>query len=208
MDLAITQSMLKEKKDGPTLYSEKSVQNRKLQISKQQQNGFNRINEEQQNNFNHEENDYHKRQIVIQNLIKVANNKLNLYINNENLKKPHPVTIEVYLIFLRVGEIDNVKERFQTDAYFEACWEDDSVDPRTGFDPRQHWEPELFLENAVANLKQDIKYRVERVNGKTKIYECRNIKGVFWERLELWDFPLGNLFFIMVIQIFSNKNVN
>jgi hypothetical protein len=67
------------------------------------------------------------------------------------------------------------------------------VDPNAGFDPRQNWEPGLFLENAVANLKQDIKYRVERKNGRTIVYESRMIKGIFWERLELWDFPLGKL---------------
>ena len=184
MDLVIAQTLSKEKASAPSLQTEKSVVNRKFHIQSSGQ-----VENEQQ--YNHMEDDYHKKQLAVQNLIKSANAKLNLYINNENLKKPYPVTIEVYLIFLRVGEIDNVKERFQTDAFFEACWEDNTIDPKQGFDPRQHWEPELFLENAVANLKQDIKYRVERVGNRTKVYESRMIKGIFWERLELWDFPLG-----------------
>lgn len=219
MDLAITQSLSKEKKDAPGgLYGPDKSQNHLSmhQRTKQQQiqqanlnlKGQQLINSSkpplnssdsnvsspyQQQYFAISDDDYYKRQLAVQSLIRQANNKLNLYINNENIKKPHPVTVEVYLIFLRVGEIDNVKERFQTDAYFEACWEDETVDAKQPFDPRQHWEPELFLENAVANLKQDIKYRVEpprMPGGKTRVFESRNIKGVFWERLELWDFPL------------------
>ncbi len=54
-----------------------------------------------------------------------------------------------------------------------------------------NWDPELFIENSVGNLKQDIKHRVEKREDKTIIVEMRTIKGIFWERLELGDFPLG-----------------
>jgi hypothetical protein len=171
MDLVIAENLTKEKYTQPSLSTEKSVLNRKLLLLKA--NGRSDNNEPQ---YNHIEEDYLKKQLAVQNLIKTANAKLNLYINNENVKKKEPVWVEVYLIFLRVGEIDNVKERFQTDAFFEACWEDETVDPNVNFDPRQNWEPGLFLENAVANLKQDIKYRVERKHGRTVVYESRMIK--------------------------------
>ena len=107
------------------------------------------------------------------------------------MKRPEPVVVEIYLIFLRIGEIDNVKERFQADAYFEASWEDNSVDTKTGFNTTVNWDPELFIENSVGNLKQDIKHRVEKRDDKTIVVEMRTIKGIFWERLELGDFPLG-----------------
>lgn len=139
-----------------------------------------------------------RKEFMIQELIKTANLRLNMFVNQENIKKKEPIAVEVFLIFLRVGEIDNVKERFQADAYFEASWEDDNVvNAETGvFDPHLNWEPELFIENAVGNLKQDVKYRMERSkdgSNRVRIHEMRNIRGIFWERLELWDFPLGML---------------
>ena len=201
MDLVVTQTLTRDKTNGFPLQTEKSFVSRRTNIQTQ---GRSLLGNDLEQQNNQKEIDYHKKQTAVQNLIKTANNKLNLYVNNENIKKANPVTVEVYLIFLRVGEIDNVKERFQTDAFFEACWEDETVDPRQSFDPRQNWEPELFLENAVANLKQDIKYRVERRNGKTKVYESRMIKGIFWERLELWDFPLGKFSDLVVIRFCSS----
>ena len=92
----------------------------------------------------------------------------------------------------------------KADAYLEASWEDNTVDPSIPFDPKSSWEPELNIENAVANMKQEVTYRVEQVNGKMKVYECRTIKATFWERLELWDFPLGK-FFIANNKIFFVK---
>lgn len=144
--------------------------------------------------INYIEDDNRRKEALIRNLIETANMRLNLFVNNENIKKKDPVVVEVFLIFLRVGEIDNVKERFQADAYFEASWEDNTINMETGFDPHQNWEPELFIENAVGNLKQDIKYRVEKNGNSIRVFEMRNIKGIFWERLELWDFPLGKYF--------------
>jgi hypothetical protein len=186
MDLVIAESIMKDKKEGLSLKTEKSVLNRKLIIHKNDDE-----KNAHKNNYDHAEENYQKKVAAVKNLLLQANAKLDLYINNEHITKGESTTVEIFLTYLRVGEIDNVKERFQADAYFEASWVDNSVDPEAPFDPRQQWEPELFLENAVANLKQDIKYRVERVDGVTKIHECRLIKGVFWERLELWDFPLG-----------------
>lgn len=185
MDLVITNSMIKQNQGTHNLYNDKNVFNRnKKVILKPNSAGPRPPNQNED-------------QMAVQGLIKTANDKLNAYVNNEGIKKPDPVIVQVYLIFLRVGEIDNVKERFQADAYFEASWEDNSVDVKTGFDPHIHWDPELFIENAVGNLKQDIKYKVERKDNRTKVIEMRNIKGLFWERLELWDFPLGLLLIIL-----------
>jgi hypothetical protein len=190
MDLAIAQTIIKSSNYGGIL----SYQNEKNSPNKKKTVIFNTNTNHESEDVPDDEVDDSKKQYKLKSLIKLANSKLNFYVNNENIKKPHQVVVEVYLIFLRVGEIDNVKERFQADAYFEACWEDSSVDPNVPFDPRQNWEPELFIENAVGNLKQEIKYKVEKRGNRTLIFEMRTIKGIFWERLELWDFPLGIIY--------------
>jgi len=195
MDLGITQSMIKPNQgfSGNPNYSTNSIKksNKIKTISIQST-----VTKATQKEDETEEIDDLKRQSSdISSLIKVANEKLNLFVNNnESMKRSEPVVVEIYLIFLRIGEIDNVKERFQADAYFEASWEDNTVDPKTGFNPTVNWDPELFIENSVGNLKQDIKHRVEKKDDKTIVVEMRTIKGIFWERLELGDFPLGMFF--------------
>ena len=135
-----------------------------------------------------------KKQQDLNLLVREANDKLNKFINNHNIVKSKPVVVQLHVVILKVGDIDNVNEKFQADAYIEACWEDDSIDSRSTFDPRHHWEPELFIENAVGNLKQDINYKMIRRDGKVFVCEMRMIRGIFWEKLELYDFPLGKDF--------------
>ncbi len=125
-------------------------------------------------------------------LVKQANAKLDKYINNHHLKKKEPVEVSIYMVILKVGDIDNVNEKFQAEAYLEACWEDNDLDGQTIFDPLIHWDPELFCENAVGQLKEEIQYSVKKVNGRTRVCEMRIIRGIFWEKLELNEFPLGN----------------
>ena len=70
-----------------------------------------------------------------------------------------------------------------------ATWEDDTISGNI-FDPVKHWYPDLFIENTIGSLKEEIKYKIIRKNGKTFVCEMRNVKGIFYETLELNDFPL------------------
>lgn len=132
---------------------------------------------------------------TIKNLIKSANAQLNIMINGPTYKREYPTLVQVYIVFLKVGEIDNVKERFQADAYIEAIWEDNTVEPRhmnNNFDPKAYWNPELYIENSLGNLNSKLKYKTEKDDdGTIKVVEMRTIKGSFWEKLELGEFPLG-----------------
>ena len=81
------------------------------------------------------------------------------------------------------------------------------------YDPDEHWSPKLFIENAIGDTKQDIRHKLELVekydatkprktsqkgadnkqpieNFSVNVTETRKIKGVFYERLELNDFPM------------------
>lgn len=192
MDLAIAESILQDQNDESLqLHTEKSFLNRKHYISKEANNQLpGSASSARDAIAEATEENYRKKLAALKKLLVTANNKLDLYINNEHVKRPESTVVELYLIFLRVGEIDNVKERFQVEGYFEASWIDNSVVPNAPFDPQQYWEPELFFENVVTGLKQDIKYRVEKHGDSVRVIECRHFRGVFWERLELWDFPL------------------
>ncbi len=200
MDLGITQSMIKPIQgynNNPNYATDRKSFKKKT-------NSVHSMSKNNQQDLDTDSEERNKQSSDLLSLIKIANAKLNYFVNsNENIKKTEPVVVQIYLIFLRIGEIDNVKERFQCDAYFEASWEDDTVDIKNGFNPAVNWDPELFIENSVGNLKQDIKYRVEKRNDRTKIVEMRTIKGIFWERLELGDFPLGKLILLNKKMLFK-----
>lgn len=108
-----------------------------------------------------------------------------------------------------LGEIDTLNEKYQAHAAIEARWPVD-ISVLTGVlspeDQRRledgksvsllkyaesHWHPQLFIENALGDLKQQLTYTAKRAKKDNRIYVCehRDIKGVFWEKLELNHFP-------------------
>lgn len=54
-----------------------------------------------------------------------------------------------------------------------------------------HWHPQLYIENALGDLKEQIRYSAKRSRDDQHVYVCehRDIKGLFWEKLELDHFP-------------------
>ena len=54
-----------------------------------------------------------------------------------------------------------------------------------------HWHPQLYIENAIGDLKEQIGYSAKRSEEDNQVYvnERREIKGLFWEKLELQHFP-------------------
>ena len=54
-----------------------------------------------------------------------------------------------------------------------------------------HWHPQLYIENALGDLKEQVRYTAKKSKDDQQIYICehRDVKGVFWEKLELHHFP-------------------
>lgn len=54
-----------------------------------------------------------------------------------------------------------------------------------------HWHPHLYIENGLGDLKEQIRYSAKRSKQDNQIYICehRDVKGFFWEKLELQYFP-------------------
>ncbi len=105
MDLGITQSMIKPTQgySGNPNYSSNSIKrSNKIKTLSIQTT----ISKNPQKEDETAEVDEFKRQSSdILSLIKVANEKLNQYVNNnENIKRPEPVVVQIYLIFLRIGK--------------------------------------------------------------------------------------------------------
>lgn len=72
------------------------------------------------------------------------------------------------------------------------------------FDPKKSWLPDLFVANAIGNTKETIKYSIalhnkenssSSINFKNltiRVTELRKLEGIFYERLELYDFPMDS----------------
>ena len=117
----------------------------------------------------------------------------------------------------QLGEIDTLNEKYQADIYFEARWTEQGISLNTlnlttqqkeqlyentlvkitDFDRLINWSPQLFIENAIAQIGgQERWFTVKKVDSglnqpssplfvSLDICEHRRMKGVFWEKLEL-----------------------
>ncbi|OON23027.1 hypothetical protein X801_01065, partial [Opisthorchis viverrini] len=106
------------------------------------------------------------------------------------------VAVEVRVVFLKIGEIDTLKELYYADAFIQAKWREPKLDGRvteelTITELEQYWNPLLFIDNILSETKET-QWLVAQENDAGEVYlvERRRIKGVFLETLELNDFPL------------------
>jgi hypothetical protein len=117
--------------------------------------------------------------------------------------------VYIRLMFLRIGEIDTLNEKYQAQASIEARWpvefnklssdlsSEDQKRLAEGKSislvnyTKSHWHPQLYIENALGDLKELIRYSAKKSKEENEIYVCehRDIKGLFWEKLELQHFP-------------------
>ncbi|UJR07959.1 hypothetical protein I4U23_012238 [Adineta vaga] len=116
-------------------------------------------------------------------------------------------TIQVYvrLVFLRIGEIDTLNEKYQAHASIESRWivsfdQFSSIEQDRLLNGKSlvlekytetHWHPQLYIENGLGDLKEQIKYsaKLNKIDKEIYICEHRIVKGLFWEKLELYHFP-------------------
>ena len=106
--------------------------------------------------------------------------------NNSSCK-----TVFVRIEFLNFGEIDTMNEKFYAEVRIRSRWTH-SGEKIDKFDKDKHWHPKLFIQNALSDKYQEEKnYVVKQMDDDQIIVtEVRSVKGYFWERLELNNFPL------------------
>ncbi|CAH8452912.1 unnamed protein product [Heterobilharzia americana] len=106
------------------------------------------------------------------------------------------VAVEVRVVFLKIGEIDTLKEFYYADAFLQAKWREPRLDGHTAeelsiTELEQYWNPLLYIDNILSETKEtQWLMAVSSENGEVYLMERRRIKGVFLETLELNDFPL------------------
>lgn len=73
-------------------------------------------------------------------------------------RKHMPIEIRVRCIFLRVGEIDTLNERYTSEIFFEASWYTKDLKNGIKYDPQAgHFNPQLFVLNHMGDsLRHDV----------------------------------------------------
>ncbi|CAF2898641.1 unnamed protein product [Rotaria sp. Silwood2] len=104
-----------------------------------------------------------------------------------------PIEVQVRCVFMRVGEIDTLNERYYAEILFEASWEEQKLKglQKKSFDPMVYWTPQLELVNGIGEIHDTITYSVRHDRqGIATVTEHHKLKGTLWERMELQYFPL------------------
>ena len=108
-------------------------------------------------------------------------------------------TVDVFIniSYTKILDIDTINQRFQAEAIIESKWFDPNIksinDP---IDEKKIWKPDLYVENGIKDVKEEVVYRIlqyrtgKREEPKLFICEMRKVTGIFYENLELQDFPL------------------
>lgn len=114
---------------------------------------------------------------------------------HEPIKKDFKVMVECKVIFLKIGEIETLKEQYNAEVYVQAKWREPELDGLSAeklseVDYEYYWNPNLYVENAQSQTKEKVwSTAVLDEVGECYIIERRRMKGVFAETLELNDFP-------------------
>lgn len=112
--------------------------------------------------------------------------------------------VEICVEFFRIGEIDTMNERYNAEFNIEAKWIDFNMAITDKYDMKVHWNPQIFIENALSTV-QTVNYDLEkRADGAILVTERRNIKGLLYT-LFFKDFILKLTF---ILKVRSGKNLN
>ena len=128
----------------------------------------------------------------------------------ENLRGQKRI-VSVAFEFVRIGGIDTLNEKFEAEVNIESTWPvilalSENHDIYDNYNPQKHWNPYLFLENAM-NAVEEISYECFEEKKKFYMKETRKVKGFFWAKMRLnhvnyiflfiINFQIFELFFLL-----------
>ncbi|RUS78579.1 hypothetical protein EGW08_013647, partial [Elysia chlorotica] len=108
-----------------------------------------------------------------------------------------PKNVHVRVVFLRVLDIDTIKQQFEAEVYIEARWTEKKFQGRTmaslaEVEFFQCWDPQLRILNVMGDLdmeKMSMVLRYEPDSIYPVLVYMWHVRGTFRERMELQHFP-------------------
>ena len=83
--------------------------------------------------------------------------------------------VEVNVRFLSFGEIDTMNEKYHAEIIIESKWTEN--EKLIEYDPKIHWNPMLYVENALGDVKEKVNYEIIKSDQDFVITEIRYLKG-------------------------------
>ncbi|CAF1148950.1 unnamed protein product, partial [Adineta ricciae] len=117
-----------------------------------------------------------------------------IVVNNPGLtlpaKKTNARVVRIRLVFIHIGEIDTLNEKYQADVYYEARWTEKRMNLNTlnlnpqdqqrllvgdnpsvrinELNPAVHWSPQLFIENGIGQIgEQDKWFTIKKITPRS-----------------------------------------
>lgn len=85
--------------------------------------------------------------------------------------------VHVHVEFLKIGEIDIMNEKYTAEVHIQSKWNEYNLDIKK-YDPKEHWNPQLYVENILNELRQSVEYSFHKENDHLVITEDRILKGI------------------------------
>ncbi|KAK2159658.1 hypothetical protein LSH36_148g00003, partial [Paralvinella palmiformis] len=125
--------------------------------------------------------------------------------------RPGQVTVEVRIVFLKIGEIDTQKEKYTADVFLHAKWREPKLDGQEhkseDIDWDRQWTPKLYIDNVLGEPKESIWYVLcYDDDDRCTVYEKHRLSGSFSEFLELNQFPFDTQ--DLAITVTSERSVD
>ena len=94
-----------------------------------------------------------------------------------HVKKNSLKIIECRIEFVKIGRIKTIEEEFSATVKIRSKWYEDEIIEK--YDPKIHWDPKIYIENAVVNVNyfQDVSYKTVQIENRTLVTEIRSCKG-------------------------------
>jgi len=87
--------------------------------------------------------------------------------------------VHVHVEFIKIGEIDIMNEKYTAEVHVQSKWKETDL-TITKYDPKVNWNPQLYIDNILNELKQTVEYSIEKENGHLMIVEDRILKGILF----------------------------
>ena len=107
-------------------------------------------------------------------LNKSNHNDIEIELKIPNGDKPRPRDVHLSIEF-SLGEIDTIGEKFYAEVLIQSVWID--VEKISNYNSQIHWNPKLYVENALLEPKQEINYVISKFYDMTRVKEIRFVKG-------------------------------
>ena len=94
------------------------------------------------------------------------------------LKSFESKQVQVVIEFAKIGTIDTMNEKYEAEFNIESRWTGVEVGHLETYDSHKHWNPQLYIENALQLSKEEVSYQVEKTtDGVLWVVEKRHVKG-------------------------------